>query len=453
MTLEELVGNIRPLLPDPVDELQVAAMLESQGVTDEAAVAEYGMADVFELAHHVYPLLTPAAPAAEPPPEPARPWWADVMHGLLYLMPSAVYPAVFAVLGGPDMLRGLVFATTAGWVWGAGTSWIGHRLTGAGATRLAARTLVLLGGGGFVLAFAGALLILRWYGGGVELVLFVLAQTGFQVASGILLFHRREVLLLAAMLPACLAGVMHLISGYAEEMVPPVLVAGLLSVSLALVAGYRTGRVRGNDPGKVPPARVLALGALPSTVYAALCAAFLLHTDVRYVMGPVDLAVGVTPLVVGMGAVEWRVHRLFDQAGALLRRCASPALFDRAMWRLLLRELATCLLVLGALALVLLSALRAGGVLTVHGALLIDAHVLLGGAFFLGFVLIRTGGTGRATACLALVLPVDVVLVEVTAAGPARYGDVPVFLGCCAALSILLLTALRRSVGQVRHYR
>ncbi|MEV0677727.1 hypothetical protein AB0I60_14505 [Actinosynnema sp. NPDC050436] len=453
MTLEELVGNIRPLLPDPVDELQVAAVLESQGVTDEGAADVYGMADVFELAHHVYAALTPTEPPAPPPPRPARPWWADVMHGLLYLMPSAVYPAVYAVLGGPDMLRGLVFATTAGWVWGAGSSWVGHRLTGAGATRMAARALVLLGAGGFALAFAGALLILRWYGGGVELVLFVLAQTGFQVASGILLFHRREVLLLVAMLPACLFGVMHLMSGYADEVVPPVLVAGVFSVGLALTAAYRTSRVPGNDPGKVPPARALALGALPSTAYAALCAAFLLHTDVRYVMGPVDLAVGVTPLVVGMGAVEWRVHRLFDQAGELLQRCATPTLFDRAVWRLLLRELALCLLVLGALALVLLAALRWSGALTVHGALLIDAHVVLGGAFFLGFVLIRTGGPGWAVGCLAVVLPVDVVLVGATAGDPSRYGDVPVFLGCCAALAVLLLAALRRSVGQVRHYR
>ncbi len=462
MTLESLVAQIRPLLPDPVDELQVAAVLESQGVTDEAAVDGYGMADVFELAHHVYRQLSPA-PDAEPvgKPEPAakpdaagRPWWSDLVHGLVYLMPSGVYPAVAAVLGGPDMLRGLVFATTAGWVWGAGASWVAHRLTSARADRMAARTLLLLSGVGFVLAFGGALLLLRWFGGGPELVLFVLAQTGFQVATGILVFHGGEVRLLAAMLPACLGGVVHLVSGYADELVVPVLVLGAVSVVLALGLAYRASRVAGTaDPGRVPPVRALVLGALPGMAYAALCAAFLLHTDVRHVMGPLDLAVGVTPLVVGMGAVEWRVHRLFEQAGKLLRRCASPTLFHHAMWRLLLRELATCLLVLGALALVLLAVLKSTGALTVQGALLIDAHIVLGGAFFLGFVLIRTGGFGRATACLAVVLPVDVLLVELTAGEPARHGDVPVFLGCCVALSVLLLAALNRSVGQVRHYR
>ncbi|MBW4718086.1 hypothetical protein [Saccharothrix obliqua] len=453
MTVEDLVGHVRPLLPDPVDELQVAAVLESQGVTDDAAVDEYGMADVFELAHEVYASLK-AEPAAEPEaeaPPPSRPWWQDVVHGLVYLIPSVVYPAVLAVLGAEDMLYGLVFATTTGWIWGAGTSWVAHRMVGAGARRAAARTLLLLNCAGFAPAFAGALLIARWHGGGTTLVLFVLAQTGFQVAAGILVFHRREAWLLAAMLPAAIGGLLHLLTGFADGLVVTVLALGVISVAAALTAAHRAGAaVEASGVSRVPPVRELVLGALPGMVYAALCAGFLLHADMRYVIGPLDLAVGVTPLVAGMGAVEWRVHRMFEQASRLLRRCASPALFHRAMWRLLLRELATCLVVLGALALVLLAALRWSGELTVPGALLIDAHVVLGGAFFLGFVLIRTGGPGWAVACLVAVLPADVLLV---ALADGRHGDVPVFLGCCAALSILLLAALHRSVGQVRHYR
>ncbi|GAA1349070.1 hypothetical protein [Saccharothrix algeriensis] len=461
--LDELVGRIRPLLPEPVDELQVAAVLESQGVTDDAAVERYGTADVFELAQEVHLRLLAEAPdaAAGAAPdggpdggEPPRRWWTDVSHGVLYLMPSAAYPAVFAVLGGPGMLRGLIFATTTGWIWGAGTSWVAHRLAGAGAARVAARSMLLLGGVGLALALAGALVLHRWFGGGPALVLFVLAQTGFQIASGILVFHRAEGRLLAAMLPVTAAGLVHLATGYADWPVAPVLVLGGCSVALALGFARRAGLTGPTgDPGQVPPARVLALGALPSTVYAALCAAFLLHADARYVMGPVDLAVGVTPLVIGMGAVEWRVHRLFEQAAALLRSTPSPELFDRAMWRLLLREFATCLLALGAVALALLAALKWAGALTVHGALLIDAHIVLGGAFFLGFVLIRTGGAGWASACLGAVLLLDVVLVAATAGDPGAHLDVPVFAGACAVLSVILLAALRRSVGQVRHYR
>jgi hypothetical protein len=51
------------------------------------------------------------------------------------------------------------------------------------------------------------------------------------------------------------------------------------------------------------------------------------------------------------------------------------------------------------------------------------------------------------------VLAADIVLAESLAAALAPYGHVPIFLVSSMALVVLMLMALRASVGQVRHYR
>ncbi|QFZ20226.1 hypothetical protein [Saccharothrix syringae] len=452
MSVTDPVERVRALLPDPVDELQVAALLESQGVTDAVALDDHGAADVFELAEQVYARLA-AEPTAEPEPEPPpeRPRaWLDAGHGPLYLMPTTAYPAVFAVLGDAEALRALLFGTSTGWVWGAVTSWVAHRLAGAGA---AARALVVLGGLGTAAAALGAVLLALLTGGGPGTVLFVAVLAAFQAAAGALLLHRAEGRLLLAALPAGVAGLVHLGSGYADALVVPVLLAGAATAVLALHGAWRTCRAAGPvGPGRVPPLGVLARGALPGAAHAAAGAALLLHTDARHVLGPLDLAIAVAPLALGMGVVEWRANRLFDRAGRLLRTTGRPERFRAAVWRLLLREYATCLLALGSVALVLMLVLRWSGALTAPGALLVDGHVVLGGAYFLGFVLVRTGGAALAPLLTSGVLLIDVAVVAVVGDAVPDV-DVPVFLACGALLSLLLLAALHRSVGQVRHYR
>src|SRR5262245_32941460 len=51
--VDELVDGVRPVLRGAVDALQVAAVLEAEGVTDRVARVQYGYADVFDLAYDV----------------------------------------------------------------------------------------------------------------------------------------------------------------------------------------------------------------------------------------------------------------------------------------------------------------------------------------------------------------------------------------------------------------
>jgi hypothetical protein len=435
--LDELVERVASLLPDPVDELQVAALLESQGITDQVAVDRYGRADVFALGQEVFERLPRGSVAVED--DTPGTTWLHAVRGPLYLVPTTVFPAVAAVLGGPAAVRAMVVATAVSWVWGSGASAVAHRLLAGGAAATAARSLRWLGAAGTVVAATTAAAVLGW-----RSALFVLALAGLQFAIGVLLFHREEVLLAVAVLPAGAGGVLHLVS----EAVGIALVLGGVTVLLAVGGAWRAGRAARDSGGVRPPRSLTLLGtALPSSLYAALCAILLLYTDSRYVLSALDLAVAAAPLVLGMGVVEWRAHRFFELATQELRRCALPAGFHQAIWRGLLRELGFCLTALGAAALVLLVALRVSGVLTSPGALLIDGHVLLGGAFFLGFVLVRTSGPLPAPLIVSAALLGDVTAVALGA------DPVPAFLITCTALSIFLLVALRGSVGQVRHYR
>ncbi len=437
MILDELVGRVAELLPDPVDELQVAALLESQGVTDQIAVERYGRTDVFALGREVFERLPRTSVAAAPVPPAGS--WLHAVRGPLYLVPTTAFPAVAAVLGGPAAVRAMVVATAVTWVWGSGTSAVAHQLLGLGAAGAASRSLRLLGAAGVAVAVTVAGVLLGW-----GAAVFVLALAGLQLSIGVLLFHGRESVLAAAVAPAGAGGLLHLLSGAVEV----VLALGGATALLAVGGAWYAGREARDRAGvRLPRRRALLTAALPSGVYAALCATFLLHMDSRYVLSAVDLAVAAAPLVLGMGVVEWRAHRLFDVGAAELRRCALPREFDAAMWRVLLRELGVCLVALGAAALVLLVALRWAGVLTSSGALLIDGHVLLGGAFFLGFVLVRTGGAVLAPLIVSGVLLGNVVAALLVA------DPVPVFVLGCTALPVFLLVALRWSVGQVRHYR
>jgi hypothetical protein len=437
MIPDELVERVAALLPDPVDELQVAALLESQGVSDQVAVDRYGHADVFALGQAVFERLPRTSVAVQD--EPPSGTWLHVVHGPMYLLPMTAFPAVAAVIGGPAAVRAMIIATAVSWVWASGASAVAYRLLGDGAAATASRSLRLLGAAGTVVATAVAAVALDW-----RSALFVLALSGLQFAIGVLLFHRQEKLLAVAVVPASAGGLVHLVSGA----VGIVLALGATTVVLAATGAWRAGRAT-RDAGGVRLPRVYALlgSVLPSSVYAALCAALLLHTDSRYALSSLDLAAAAAPLVLGMGVVEWRAHRFFEVASDELRRCPLPHDFEAAIWRALVRELGLCLVALGSAALVLLVALRWSGELTSPGALLIDAHVLLGGAFFLGFVLVRTSGAATAPSIVAAALLGNVTAVALGA------DPVPAFLLSCTALSIFLLVALRGSAGQVRHYR
>lgn len=457
--LDELVTRLEPTLPRTVDSLHMAAELESRGISDRMAVDRYGHDDVFALAETMSARLpdAPERPADELPArrKPASRSLTILAHGPLYGLLSFVYPAVFIWLGGRVMLWGLVLATGFGWVWGMGLSTAAQRLRDENRYRAAAQLIQQLMAAGVALALVAGTVLALVGPGGPAMVAFVVCQVAFQLGTGILVIYGRERRLIIAMLPAIGAGATHLGLGFAPGSVIPVLVAGAMScAALVGVAVYTVSEAAAEpDPPGGPARRRLAIIVLPGIGYAAICASFLLFTDARFLTARFDLSIGVVPLVLGMGALELRSYRFTGQATELLRGVRMPDYFGRDVWRLLLHELTICVLVLGTLGIALLAVLAGYGTLTARGALLVDAHIVLGCALFVGFVLANLGLFRPLLAVTAAVVAADVVATVLLSRFLAPHGEVPIFFTSCIALLLLLLAVLKKNIGVVYHYR
>lgn len=475
--LDVLVRHVQRTCPDAVDALHVAAVLESDGLTDRVARDDHGHRDVFALAEAVFARL-PKVSSPEPSRRRRRDRQDNVRvwsHGVLYALPSAVFPAVHALLGLQALITGLVFATALGWIWSMGNTVLAYRMLGWGHATTAARVLR----GGMLLGLAvGAVgaAVLSWrYDLPLGVIALVVSQLGFQLAASILVFLRQERTLLLVMAPAVVLGLGQIaldeaaLGALLGHAVPPnpwaprpawVAAVAVVCVSAAVTTGYLA--TRGPDtrirdlavavpPINPPPPRLHRelLAVLPIVAYAGLCAGYLLFADSRYLNSGLDAALAVTPLVLGMGAVEWHARRFGEAAVALTRRCRYPAEFASGVWRLFGRGLASVLGILVLLAAAMLAALGYAGHLTGRGVMLTTAHVFLAASFFVGFVLINHGRLPVLVTVMGVALVGQVVP---TVAGMSYQHGV-VFLLTSAALLTALLGAVTTSLTQVRRYR
>ena len=105
--LERLVGQVRARTTLPVDALEVAAILESAGMTDQKANDQYGFPDTFELAGCVYDRMRQNAARhavvrqtdnAPSPPTAVRSHLDTARHPLLALLPPAALVSMLWVL-------------------------------------------------------------------------------------------------------------------------------------------------------------------------------------------------------------------------------------------------------------------------------------------------------------------------------------------------------------------
>lgn len=101
--LERLAGEVCEVCQQPVDVLQVAALLETAGITDSSARLRYGHASVFDLAQSVMQHLPGCrAGRCQHLPEPAllEPRWhaaLDYLRGPLTLLPMVLLSAIIMI--------------------------------------------------------------------------------------------------------------------------------------------------------------------------------------------------------------------------------------------------------------------------------------------------------------------------------------------------------------------
>jgi hypothetical protein len=457
--LDDLVDRVRPVASAAVDALQVAAALEADGITDRSAQVQYGFGDVFALAAEVHRRTAPTHSPTGSARRRARQWLAglrDVGHGVLYLLPAAVFPAVLAVLGRRSLLLGLVVAGAIGWVWAGAAAWLAYRLLGRNHPGGAGRVLRWLALAGLPVAATASTVIVTTTHAGYGLVALAVGQMAYQMASNILVFYRREGWLFLSMLPAVVIGIGYTIKGSA--LLPWALGVGIASTALtfALALGQTTGRAADSETGVRDGLRGELRMFAPVVLYTALSALYLLHAQAPYLLGRFDVAVAVVPLMLGMGAVEWRARRFGEQARTLLHRVRYPSQFVPRIWLLLIAGLLVCLTAVALLAVAVFAVLRSSLQLGPASVIMASACVVLAGAYYLGFLLANMGRYGWL--CWSLALCAAIHLAVVAAARLTRWQadplvDTSAFLGSTVLLAVLFLFALGGRVAEARVHR
>ncbi|MEU6539251.1 hypothetical protein [Streptomyces sp. NPDC047000] len=303
----ELADRVGPA----VHPYEVAALLESEGLTVEAIRERYGHPDLFSLAAALYERVPRSFPE---PLRPADPWRPDpvrcALRGALFALPGLAY----LLLGqlwqtGRHGTWALIVSGLVSWAWGQA---LGHRagLRLAAGRHEAGRTLLLGAPLGAALATAAGAAFVREPGP----VLFAAGQSVYLAAAGVLLVLHREWLLLAALGPVT-AGAAALPWWQPGD---PLRIA-LPLVSLCAAAGAAGWAVRALLTAAPVPeaARPSALRSLPYGVFG-LAAGVLVLLEGR----PHPWT--VIALTVSMGPAEWLLYRFRGLSVAALRATATP---------------------------------------------------------------------------------------------------------------------------------
>ncbi|MFI7543577.1 hypothetical protein [Actinoplanes sp. NPDC049599] len=464
--LDDLVERVRPQLGRAVDSLHVAAALEADGLTDRGARVEYGYHDVFALATEVFRRLGPRLPVTRDQAGRDPKAWREslrlIAHGPLYVLPSTAFPAVLAIVGRRSLVLGLVVASVLGWVYAGATAHAAYRMLGFGRPRAAARVLTAAALTAPLAGLAAGAALLGLAGGGPALVALIACLVAYQLTSTVLVCYRRERWLALALTPAFLAGSAYLVLGPGlRPWSVGAAAGGVLAAFLsAVLLGVRRGRAAVLPE---PPLRVALRPEVPAllgvSAYGLCSAVLLLHAEAPYLLGRLDIAIAAAPLILSMGVVEWRAERFRPQAVALVRRVERPAQFVRGVRRLLARETAICVLAPAVPAVALLAGLAQLGLLSAAGIVMTAAHVALGGAYLIAFLLAGRDRFGWLCGSMLAAMTVHLGLGWFAGAAPllGRPGsallDTSLYLGSVLLLQAFFLLGLVPILGQARHYR
>ncbi|MFD5079288.1 hypothetical protein [Streptomyces sp. NPDC058371] len=370
--------------PDPVDELaarlddfiaaavhpdEIAALLESDGMSDDQIRERYGCRNSFALAEELFERVERRHP--EPAGPVHDPWQIGLLgcllRGVVFALPGLGYVLGAPLLAGPHDGLGLPAGTIpllagalCGWTWNQGLAHRAYSWLGLG-DRAAARRSLLVGAP--VGALLGSVVALAAAGtahpGGVA---FAAGQSCYLAAATVLLVLGRERALLGALLPMAAGAVLALV-----HPVPDLARLALLLGSLAAVAllallevapavrelgegSWAAGWAAllpfgmfGSDPAHRPRSAAPWLaGSLPYALFGLGSGVLVLYAALGDVLAGTHTAVAApaaVALTLSMGPAEWLLHRFRSGSLAGLRSSST----SRDFWRTTARTLVQCL--------------------------------------------------------------------------------------------------------------
>ncbi|MCX4820822.1 hypothetical protein OG883_13075 [Streptomyces sp. NBC_01142] len=340
--IDELAERLVEPVAAAVHPYEVAALLESDGLTGEQITDRYARHDLFTLAEDLYERVPRHYP--EPPPAP-DPWRPDhlrcALRGLVFALPGLAYVLGAGLWHGAADVTGLIASALVAWAWNQGLSHRAYLRLAAGGQAAAGRTLRIGAPAGALGAAATGLLV---SGPGTGAA-FAAGQSCYLAAASVLLVLGRERALLVTLLPVT--------AGAAAVVVwrpPPPLALGLLLVTVALsvlAAGHAVRAALRSSPTPGPDTSPGLLLSLPYGLFG-------LAAGVLAALAGADDPRSIVVLTLSMGFAEWLLYRYRSLALGALRASTSARGFTLRAGR----ALAVCL---GAyLALLALGALVAG---------------------------------------------------------------------------------------------
>lgn len=314
--VDTLAAELADRIGPAVHPYEVAALLESEGLTATVVKERYGHRDIFSLASALYELVPRTFPEPAPLPDPWRPDHVRcLLRGLLFALPGLAYLLAAPLWKASAHLTPLVVAGLVSWAWGQGLGHRAHARMAAG-RRAAGRTLAVGAPLGAVLATACAAVPAQ--AGPVTLV--ALAQAVYLAAAGVLLVLGAEWLLLAALTP--------LIAGSAAlpwwnppaELRAWLPLLALLATLAVTAHALRKALTAPPGPAAPPPP---AHRSLPYGLFG-LAAGVMVMLEGR------EHPYAVIALTLSMGPAEWLLYRYRGLSVGALRAAATPTAF---LWR------------------------------------------------------------------------------------------------------------------------
>ena len=472
--------------PDPLDELaerlddfiaaavhpdEIAALLESDGLSDDQIRERYGVKNSFALAEELYERVERRYP--EPDGLVHDPWQMGLLgcllRGVVFALPGLGYVLGAPLLAGPKDDFGLPAGTVpllagalVGWTWNQGLAHRAYSWLGLGDRSAARRSLLL---GAPTGALLGALVSLTVAGNALTAVAFAAGQSVYLGAATALLVMGRERALLAALLPMAAGAVLALV-----QPVPAAARLALLLVSLAAVAvlGLREvvplegrGAVlnvrlppRGRDQPQTTPTRSRhsTMGprlsaSLPYALFGLATGVLVLYAALGDVLTGEEHSAMAAPaavaLTLSMGPAEWLLYRFRSGSLAGLRSSNTSRAFRRTTVRTVVECLAAYLVTLLALSLATsalwphdpgISGVRLAGLL------------LLGVVLWTGLLLQSFGAVLGATA-ICCVAALAQTLALLTHTGSPHWTGLIVHGTAAVAQAVLICALLGRATA------
>lgn len=443
---EQLAARMAAACAQAVDPREIAAILESDGITDAVARSRYAAPDVFELAERLCQDM-PRQPDAGPPVP--NPWRATpvrhLLRGALFGLPALAYLTVADRVTGVRSAALLVVAVLVSWAAGQGLAYLGHVRLGWGDATGAAG---VLGGGLLWLALpavagtAGLGVLL-----GVPPVVTAVAagQVLYVLAATVALVLGREWALLMALTPGVGAAVTGLLLGDAVLRSPRMAWCAAASIAAAVVVAVLA--VRPVRP-RLPSGREL-LAAAPNALFGISVGALLIFVPAVHTFDPGPDAVvdrgaalaALLPLSLSMGPAEWLLYRYRAATHRALHRAYTLVAFTRRAGAALLGVAAGYLA-----ALVALTATAAALITVLTGRSPqirpLATAVVVGAALFVALLLMSFGARLPVVVSCLLALAANFLLLR---AAPPEQIQAVTAAGLLLVLLGFALTTLRRA--------